>query len=64
MVLAPGGLPAPPRTMPGTQSEGTSVGLIWVHVGGRSMKALLPGPGYSWSPLALVPSVELGPVGS
>ena len=24
---------------------GTSVGLVWVHTGGRSTKALLPGPG-------------------
>ena len=28
--------------------------------GGRSMNALLPGPGYSWSPWLLVPRVELG----
>ena len=44
-VRARGGLPAPPRTMPGTQLAGTSVGLVWVHTGGRSTKALLPGPG-------------------
>ena len=44
-VRAAGGLPAPPRTMPGTQLAGTSAGLVWVHTGGRSTKALLPGPG-------------------
>ena len=63
-VRAAGGLPAPPRTMPGTQSAGTRVGVVWVQTGGRSMKALLPGPGYSSSPLLFLPSVEFGPVGS
>ena len=28
------------------------------------MNALLPGPGYSWSPFESVPSVEFTPVGS
>src|ERR1700759_4362161 len=63
-VRAPGGLPAPPRTMPGTQSAGTLTGVVDVQTGGRSMKALLPGPGYSWSPWWFVPRVEFGPVGS
>src|SRR5579863_6298903 len=44
-VRALGGLPAPPSTMPGTQSAGTRVGLVWVQTGGRSTNALLPGPG-------------------
>src|SRR5581483_7542240 len=63
-VRAAGGLPAPPRTMPGTQSAGTLTGVVDVQTGGRSMKALLPGPGYSWSPWWFVPRVEFGPVGS
>jgi hypothetical protein len=43
-VRAPGLVPEPPRTMPGTQSAGVS-GLVEVQTGGRSMKELLPGPG-------------------
>ena len=62
-VRAPGVVPEPPRTMPGTQLAGVS-GLVEVQAGGRSMKLLLPGPGYSWSPWLLVASVEFGPVGS
>src|SRR5271165_1685634 len=41
-VRAGGGLPAPPGTMPGTQS---GAGLVCWHAGGRSTKALYPGPG-------------------
>src|ERR1700753_1456946 len=63
-VRAAGGLPAPPRTMPGTQSAGTLTGVVWVHAGGRSMNELLPGPGYSSSPWPFLPRVEFGPVGS
>ena len=35
-VRAPGLLPESPRTMPGTQSAGASVGVVWVQTGGRS----------------------------
>src|SRR5579875_3011179 len=44
-VLAPGVVPDPPRTIPGTHPAGTGVGVVAVQAAGRSMNALLPGPG-------------------
>jgi hypothetical protein len=43
-LRAPGVVPDPPCTMPGTQFAGT-FGDVDVQAGGRSMKELLPGPG-------------------
>ena len=63
-LRAAGELPEPPRTMPGTQFAGTSVGVVWVQTGGRSMNPLSPGPGKSWLPAASVASGVFGPVGS
>jgi hypothetical protein len=64
-VPAAGSLPPPPRTQVAGAVTVRALAPVLVQVEGRSMNALLPGPGSSWALLEVVPdSVEFGPVGS